>query len=179
MPPKYIPRHLLAEAGRHIDVLVRIPTFCHPAPMTSVDVLTATTIDRPRAVVAAFAADPDNVTRWYRNIVAVEWETAPPLRVGSRLAFVAHFLGRRLAYTYEIRELEPGHRLVMSTAEGPFPMETTYTWDDEGPDRTRMNLRNRGAPSGFARIGAPLMAAAMRRANAQDLATLKRLLEDQ
>lgn len=144
--------------------------------MPDVDVQTTITIDRPRAAVATFASDPDNVTRWYRNISSVRWETEPPARVGSRIAFVARFLGRRLAYTYEIRELEPGHRMVMSTSEGPFPMETTYTWTDDG-DRTRMTLRNRGTPSGFARIGAPLLTAAMRRANAQDLAALKQVLE--
>lgn len=144
--------------------------------MPDVDVQTTITIDRPRAAVATFASDPDNVTRWYRNISSVRWETVPPARVGSRIAFVARFLGRRLAYTYEIRELEPGHRMVMSTSEGPFPMETTYTWTDDG-DHTRMTLRNRGTPSGFARIGAPLLTAAMRRANAQDLAALKQVLE--
>lgn len=40
-----------------------------------------------------------------------------------------------------------------------------------------MTLRNRGEPSGFSRIAAPLMAAAMRRANQNDLRTLKTLLE--
>ena len=144
--------------------------------MPSVDVVTSTTIARPRAEVAAFAADPDNVTRWYRNIVAVEWETAPPLQVGSRIAFVAHFLGRRLAYTYEIRELDPGRRLVMSTAEGPFPMETTYTWEDAGAGATRMTMRNRGEPSGFAKVGAPVMARAMKRAMSQDLERLSGIL---
>jgi len=90
---------------------------------------------------------------------------------------VARFLGRRLAYTYEITDLAAGERLVMRTAEGPFPMETTYTWDDAGDGRTRMTLRNRGEPSGFSRIAAPMMAAAMRRANRNDLASLKALLE--
>jgi hypothetical protein len=56
-------------------------------------------------------------------------------------------------------------------------METTYTWQAEGPDRTRMTLRNRGEPAGFAKVTGPAMAAAMRRANQKDLATLKRLLE--
>ena len=64
----------------------------------------------------------------------------------------------------------------MSTDQGPFPMETTYTWEDAG-DGTRMTLRNRGEPSGFASVAAPLMARAMRRANAADLARLKTLLE--
>jgi uncharacterized membrane protein len=143
----------------------------------AVDVLTEVVIDRPADVVAAYAADPSNAPEWYANIKSVEWKTPPPIEIGSRLAFVAHFLGRRLAYTYEIVELIPGERLVMRTKEGPFPMETTYTWEPSGEGRTRMTLRNRGEPSGFARIGGAMMAAAMRRANRKDLTRLKALLE--
>jgi hypothetical protein len=56
-------------------------------------------------------------------------------------------------------------------------METTYTWEPDGERRTRMTLRNRGEPSGFSRVVAPLMALAMRRANHEDLERLKALLE--
>ena len=143
----------------------------------TVDVLTEIVIDRPPDRVAGYAADPSNAPDWYANIESVEWKTPPPVRVGSKLSFVARFMGRRLAYVYEIVELVHDRRLVMRTAEGPFPMETTYTWDPAGADRTRMTLRNRGEPSGFLTVGAPLMAAAMRRANNKDLANLKRLLE--
>ena len=59
---------------------------------------------------------------------SVGWRTPPPVAVGSRMDFVAQFLGRGLAYTYEVVELDPKRRLVMRTADGPFPMETTYTW---------------------------------------------------
>jgi hypothetical protein len=142
-----------------------------------VDVVTSIEIGRPRAEVAAFASDPDNTTRWYQNIESVEWATPPPLAAGTKLVFVAHFLRKRIAYTYEVKELEPGERLVMATAQGPFPMETTYTWTDTASGGTAMTLRNRGEPSGFSRLAAPFMAAAVRRANRKDLARLKSLLE--
>jgi uncharacterized membrane protein len=143
----------------------------------AVDVHTEIVIDRPVAVVAGYAADPGNAPHWYVNIDSVEWQTPPPVAVGSRMAFVARFLGRRLAYTYEVVEHVPGERLVMRTAQGPFPMETTYTWSAAGDTATRMTLRNRGEPAGFATVTAPVMAAAMRRANRKDLARLKSLLE--
>jgi hypothetical protein len=143
--------------------------------MAGVDVQVETTIDRPPPEVAAYAGDPTNAPEWYANIRSVEWQTPPPVAVGSKMDFVAQFLGRRLAYTYEVVELT-SEVLVMRTADGPFPMETTYTWTPAGAG-TRMTLRNRGNPSGFARLGTPVMERAMRRATTKDLARLKALLE--
>ena len=143
----------------------------------AIDVVTKIEIERPREEVSAFAADPANAMAWYKNIKAVEWETPPPAVVGSRLRFRAQFLGRTLNYTYEIRAIEAGRSFVMATAQGPFPMETTYSWDDMASGATRMMLRNRGEPSGFAAVTAPVMACAMRKANEADLRRLKALLE--
>jgi uncharacterized membrane protein len=142
-----------------------------------VDVRTEIEIDRPRPEVAEYASNPDNARTWYEHIKDVSWHSKQPLEVGSRIVFGAYFLGKRLDYVYEVKELEPGERLVMATAEGPFPMETTYAWEDAPSGGTRMTLRNRGEPSGFARLSAPVMAAAMRRANRRDLRLLKSLLE--
>lgn len=143
----------------------------------AVDVLTEIEIKCPRDEVSAFASDPTNALAWYKNIKAVEWETPPPAIVGSRLRFCAQFLGRTLNYTYEVRVSEPGRRFVMATVQGPFPMETTYTWEDMTDGATRMTLRNRGEPSGFSAIAAPVMTRAMRKASNADLRRLKALLE--
>jgi hypothetical protein len=143
----------------------------------AVDATTSVRIARPRAEVAAYAADPDNATAWYANITSVSWETPPPLAVGTRLGFAARFMGRTLTYTYEVTELVPGERLVQRTAQGPFPMETTYTWTDAPDGGTTMTLRNRGEPAGFSRLIAPFMGGAVRRANKKDLDHLRQLLE--
>jgi hypothetical protein len=141
-----------------------------------VNVETSIEIGRPRAIVAAYAADPDNATAWYANIRSVEWQTPPPMAKGSKIAFVAIFLGRRIAYTYQVREMVEGELFVMSTEQGPFPMRTEYSWTDT-PSGTLMTLRNSGRPTGFGIMAAPALAAAMRRANKKDLARLKSILE--
>lgn len=143
----------------------------------SVDVTTEIVISRPITVVSEYAANPSNAPQWYENIKAVEWKSPAPLRVGSLVAFVAQFMGKRLEYTYEIVDLMPGERLTMTTAQGPFPMTTTYTWTLVNDGTTAMTLRNQGEPSGFSKLVAPFMARGVRRANRKDLQALKRLLE--
>jgi len=141
-----------------------------------VDVQVETVINRARMVVADFAGNPDNAPEWYANIKRVSWETEPPLRKGSRLAFSASFLGRTLDYVYEFIEFVPGEVLVMRTSQGPFPMQTTYRWEDRG-GATRMTLRNTGKPSGFSKLAALVMAPMMKSAMTKDLKRLKKILE--
>ena len=142
-----------------------------------VNVLTEIIINKPLDIVADYAANPDNAPEWYVNIKSAEWKSPKPLEVGSKVAFVAHFLGRKLAYTYEIIEYIPRQKLVMRTAEGPFPMETTYTWTSVTDKTTKMTLQNKGMPTGFSKLFAPFMATMMRKANTKDLKNIKRIIE--
>ena len=141
-----------------------------------VNVQTEILIRRPRAEVAEYASDPDNAPQWYVNIDRSQRLTPGPVAVGSRVAFIARFLGKELNYTYEFVEYVPGEKLVMRTAQGPFPMQTTYTWaDDDGG--TRMSLGNSGSPSGFSRLAGLFMAPMIRRETRKDLQKLKSILE--
>jgi uncharacterized membrane protein len=142
-----------------------------------VDVTTQAVVARPRVEVASFACDPRNAPRWYANIASVELLGEAPVEVGSRMRFIARFLGRTIDYTYEVTELVEGERMTMTTASGPFPMTTTYTFADAGPGATVVTLRNHGSPSGFGAVAAPVMRKAMKRANAKDLRALAAVLE--
>jgi uncharacterized membrane protein len=146
--------------------------------MSSVNVSTKIIINRPVDQVARYASDPDNVTQWYANIKSVEWKSSKEITVGSKIEFIAHFLGKRLVYTYEIVEFVPNQKFVMRTADGPFPMETTYLWRSLSDNETEMTLINRGSPSGFSKFLAPFMTLAMRKANQKDLSRIKQILED-
>ncbi|MBU8880881.1 SRPBCC family protein [Bacillus sp. FJAT-29790] len=143
-----------------------------------VDVITEIKIQCPLDKVSEYAANPDNAPKWYVNIHSAEWQTQKPMTIGSRIAFKAHFLGRQLAYVYEIAEFIQGQKLVMRTADGPFPMETTYTWEAIDDNITRMTLRNKGNPTGFSKLFAPFMSTMMMQANKKDLKKIKEILED-
>ncbi|MEP7236078.1 MAG: SRPBCC family protein [Ignavibacteriota bacterium] len=158
-------------------VILNFTFSIHNGIMKEVNVFTEITINVPCDIVSRYVADPDNAPKWYENIKSIHWLTPKPLTKGSLLIFTAFFLGKKLEYTYEVAQYLPGEKLVMKTADGPFPMETTYTWEITIPMVTRMTLRNKGVPSGFSAILSPFMEMAMRRANRKDLERVKSILE--
>lgn len=143
-----------------------------------VDVITHITIDKALERVADYACNPNNAPEWYVNIKTVEWKTPQPLNIGSLIAFTAQFMGKKLAYTYEVIEFSET-KFVMRTAEGPFPMQTSYEFEKIDKNTTKMILRNCGNPTGFSKLFAPLMSRMMRKANQKDLKSIKSILENE
>ena len=134
-------------------------------------------INKPVDKVADFAANPDNASQWYFNIESVKWKTPRPLAVGSQIVFKAQFLRRKRIYIYVITEYIPGQKLVMQTAEAPFPVQTTYTWRKETNDQTRMSLHNNGHLGGVLKLFSPFIKTMMRKENNRDLKKIKQILE--
>ncbi|MGH9277697.1 MAG: SRPBCC family protein [Acidimicrobiales bacterium] len=143
----------------------------------SVDVVTEIVIDRPVEAVSAYAADPSHAPEWYATHRLGRVEDAAADR--GRVPAAVHGPVPRAAARLHLRDRRPRARRAAghATAEGPFPMETTYTWTAGPPSSTHMTLRNRGEPAGFSKLAAPLMAPMMRRANTKDLHRLKSILE--
>ncbi|WNJ20195.1 SRPBCC family protein [Pontibacter sp. G13] len=147
--------------------------------MSAVDISTEIIIERPIEVVSSYAADPDNAPQWNQHIHAMSWRTPRPMRAGTLLAFEANFLGRELAYVYEVMRFEPAELLVMRTTDGPFPMQTTYQWRRHNRHHTHMLLRNEGDPGVFFRLLSPILSQIMGKASQSDLEKLKQILEQE
>jgi mRNA-degrading endonuclease HigB of HigAB toxin-antitoxin module len=143
-----------------------------------VDVISQIIIKKPLEVVAKYASNPDNAPMWYTNIKSAEWQTPKPLKKGTKVAFTACFLSTSLKYIYEFTDIQPNQKLIMRTAQGPFPMETIYGWKEIDPNTTLMSIQNIGEPKGFSKLFAPFMAFMVRRAINKDLKNIKRIVEN-
>jgi hypothetical protein len=143
-----------------------------------IDVASEIEIGVPREQVARFAADPGNATLWRQIFEEAEPEHVGSPQVGWRVIFVSKVLAGKVPYTYQVVEHVPGERLVMRTEDGPFPVQTTYAWEDAGDGATRMTLQTSGEPKKHTtKLAVRLMTKAWRKADAKDLAALKAVLE--
>ena len=135
------------------------------------DVKAETVVRRPRAEVAAFCADPENDPRWRNRLATVRNISPGRMAAGSLFEVGGRILGRTRACTYQVIAHDPGRRLVVRTGT-PFPLETTYLWEGEGPEATRLVLRTTGHPRGLARLTAAAKGRALRREMVKDLRRL-------
>jgi uncharacterized membrane protein len=142
----------------------------------SIDVTAEVTIRRPLAGVAAYMIDPGHDPTWIGGVREVRMETPPPLAPGSRVARVAHFLGRRVEYVNEVTELDPERVLDMRSVKAPFPMRVTYSFE-ASDGSTIVRNRVRGAPGGFFSLFGPLLGPLVKRSVQKDLERLRDVLE--
>ncbi len=133
-------------------------------------------IRSPRTDVARYMFDWRNDPEWIGGISEARHLDDGDLRVGSRVARVASFLGRRIEYVLEVEELAPDARLAMRSVAGPFPMTVEYELA-EGSGATRARIRVGGDAGGFYRLARPLLNRAAARSIARDLRRLKERLE--
>ena len=141
------------------------------------DVEEITEIRATASEVARWMFDPDQDTRWIQGIASAELLTPPPVRAGSAVRRVAHFLGRRVEYVLQVDALQSDRLLHMSSLKSPFPMQVTYALEPLSDGGTLAAVRVRGTGSRHFGVADSLMAAFVRRNVARDLRNLKYLVE--
>ena len=137
----------------------------------SIDVTAELVINLPREKVAAFVTEPANDPVWVGGIVKAKMLTEPPVQVGTKVARVAKFMGKRMHYTPEVVACEP-NALVAMRAESPLAMTIRYEFEDaDGGTLTRVCVHGDG--TGFFRLAGPLLSRMVRRNINRDLRSLK------
>ena len=89
----------------------------------AIDVKAEVQIARTREDVAAYVVNPENDPLWIGGIKSTRMLTEPPVGVGTRVARVASFMGKRIEYTPEVMAYEAISLLTMRTNK-PFEMES-------------------------------------------------------
>jgi uncharacterized membrane protein len=134
-------------------------------------------VTRSADEVFAFIADAENNPRWQRGMRSCRWVTPGPIGVGSTYTQRARFLGRDIASTFEVTDLQPGRSISIRTIESTFPIEVTRSAVPIGDDRTRVNAVVVGDPTGVFRIATPVLRRMVQRSVRADYRRLQRLLD--
>ena len=89
-------------------------------------------IDRPRAKVFEFFADPENVVVYNSNVVEYAVTSGGPQEVGRKARVVVRVIGVQLEGTDELTEFVDGERFrtVSEKSRIPYSVETSFA--DEG-----------------------------------------------
>ena len=139
---------------------------------TPIDVGVERSIPVAAEVVAAVMFDPNQDHRWMQALREVEL-LDESVAVGARVRRHARFLGKDISWITVVRSYEPGRRLELDIAEGPFVGVVTYEIEAAGTDACIARIRNVGSPGQFAWMPSPLVRAAMRSSLRKDLARLE------
>lgn len=118
--------------------------------------------------VFAYVDDIEREPEWQPNLREVEQTPAGPTRVGTRKRYVSDFLGKRVENTYEVKELEPGRRVVCETTRDSSVEATSEIVCEAAEGGTRLTMIAEGRPRGMLRF---LPSALLEKASRDGLAT--------
>ena len=135
-----------------------------------------THINRPVAEVFKYMADPTKLPEW-NSIVEEAVPSETPVRMGTKIQTRARFLGRKIESTAEVTEYQLNKRFGQK-GDKPFPLEISNSFEAEG-DGTKVVAVFDGDPSGFFKLGEPILARIAKKQFQAQLDTAKELLEAQ
>jgi uncharacterized membrane protein len=133
------------------------------------------TIDRPANDVFAFLTRFENVPLWNYAISETRQLGSGPVAVGTRYT-QTRTIPSPAVEEFEVTALDPDRWIAINGALGPFHGDVTYALEASGGSTTLTNTMVLH-PTGALRLVAGLAGPGVRRAVAENLQVLKRLLE--
>lgn len=114
-------------------------------------------ISRPAEEVADFFFDSTNNPLWQRGMRRCEWQTPPPIGVGSIYEQEAVFMGRPVISTFQVIEHRPFEMIKIETLSSTFPLTITRSVEriDEATSEVRAEIQ--GSPAGLLGLLGPLI----------------------
>ena len=113
-------------------------------------------IQRPASEVAEFFFNSSNNPRWQKGMRRCEWETPPPIAVGSTYLQEASFVGRTISSRFEVTEYTPGQSITIDTIESTFPITVTRLVEPIDSRSCRVMAEISGGPGGIMKLLAPV-----------------------
>jgi uncharacterized protein YndB with AHSA1/START domain len=143
---------------------------------------TSVDIQRPAAEVWPWLTEPEKQKQWVSWLVEARDLTPPPIKVGSRKAWVMvdpNMNNRRLKINTVVTAVVPERELSLQIdSQGMFTSHGTYTLTALPGGGTRLRTAAEYSyPHWFARLMEPLVAPQARKKMNSDMAQLKHLVE--
>ena len=135
-----------------------------------------TLIDKPIKDVFAFAANPNNMTKWNSAVVSLEQITPGAVGVGTKFKSVGEMMGRRIEGEMQVTAYEPDTKCGYQVNAGPMQVNLTLAFKTVGTG-TKISLNAQGNPAGFFKLAEPVMAGRVKSLMEENLARLKSVLE--
>ena len=133
-------------------------------------------IDSPVKEVFAFAANPNNMSKWNSAVVYLEQVASGEVGVGTKFKSVGEMMGRRIEGEMQVTAYEPDTKCGFQVNAGPMQVNLTLSFKTVGTG-TKISLNAQGNPAGIFKLAEPVMAGRVKSMMEENLARLKSVLE--